>query len=200
MYKKGNLAMVQKANFDMLKNVAGTSGTILDLIAALKVYDPSIFGGMTGSIQRFPDISVAPTGFYVLAGQLIQRSTDAGLWAYAQSTNTLMTDAAWITANTGEHFSLGDGLTNFRLPDYRGFFDRAFDAGRTLDLSRAVGSYQADALKAHTHEIPLTIINGNFGATGSAPYPSTGTTTPSGLTGGTETRPKNIATLWCIKT
>ena len=43
--------------------------------------------------------------------------------------------------------------TTFNLPDLRGEFIRGLDAGRGVDSGRALGSFQADEIKAHTHTI-----------------------------------------------
>ena len=88
-----------------------------------------------------------------------------------------------------------------KLPDLRGEFVRGWDDSRGIDTSRSFGSAQSDALKSHNHTItPSTLVGraGSFSATGgnqplSEEYPVIGNT------GGTETRPRNIALLACIK-
>ena len=39
----------------------------------------------------------------------------------------------------------------FKLPDFRGIFLRGLDLGKQLDPNRALGDYQADSNKQHTH-------------------------------------------------
>jgi len=95
-----------------------------------------------------------------------------------------------------------------KLPDLRGYFIRG--AGRNIDATEAgtFGQRQADAFKSHSH--PYTDKWANFGAkttVGGAnetgwkstdPYTTSNlTTTASGDL--TETRPKNIALLYCVK-
>lgn len=52
----------------------------------------------------------------------------------------------------GTLYGAGDGINTFRIPDYRGCELRGWDHGRGLDPNRAFGSYQADAIKGHTHK------------------------------------------------
>jgi len=101
----------------------------------------------------------------------------------------------------GGAFNKGDeGAGNFRLPESRGEFLRGWDHGRGVDAGRAIGSYQADMLKSHTHGAKI-----NQGAAGSGftTIYSSGTQNNSEVyiqaEGGVETRPRNLAVMWCIK-
>jgi phage-related tail fiber protein len=96
-------------------------------------------------------------------------------------------------------FSTGDGSTTFRIPDLRGEFLRAWDDGRGVDTARAIGTWQADRLRSHTHEIE---VNSTSAA---GPRLATGTgasgagTIPTVAAGGAETNPRNVALLACIR-
>ena len=98
------------------------------------------------------------------------------------------------------NFYGGNGTTTFAVPDLRGQFLRGFDDGAGVDPGRVFGSTQDDAFEAHTHIIPDS--GGAAGAKTVAGTVSkvenytTGGDTSS--TGGTETRPKNVALLPCI--
>lgn len=92
------------------------------------------------------------------------------------------------------------GLTN--APDLRGEFVRGWDNGKGTDPGRALASTQLDEFKGHTHEY--------FGASYTSAAPGGGTPLASSArsasmgntssTGGSETRPRNIALMYCIKT
>lgn len=127
-----------------------------------------------------------PTGYLECNGATISRTTYAGLFAVI-----------------GDTFGEGDGSTTFELPDLRGEFIRGWDSSRGVDDGRVFGSAQADELKAHTH----TITTSGSDTVSSPPNnrPATSNTNDfqtksTNTTGGTETRPRNVALLPCIKT
>lgn len=134
-----------------------------------------------GAICAF-GMSTVPTGWLYCNGQTVSRTTYARLFAAISTT-----------------FGAGDGSTTFALPDLRGYFARGWDDGRGVDTARAFGSNQADELKAHTHTVPAQ-SNAN---SGTFVEDADGTGTPqavnTGSTGGTETRPLNIALAYFIK-
>jgi hypothetical protein len=81
--------------------------------------------------------------------------------------------------------------------DLRGQFIRGLDQGAGVDPSRTLASAQADDFKSHTHSgAPSGSIGVNTSSSAFIPSGASGTT---GATGGTETRPKNIALLYCQK-
>lgn len=81
------------------------------------------------------------------------------------------------------------------LPDLRGEFLRGWDHGRGVDSGRVLGSYQADETKAHTHGLGVA-----GAAAGVVPVTtSSGTNSATAANGGSETRPRNMALLVCIK-
>lgn len=101
----------------------------------------------------------------------------------------------------------GEPAGYFRLPESRGEFLRGWDHGRGVDPGRAVGSYQLDELKKHRHPQyeydsgnSTPIPDGSFAYDLNANI-ATGydRTALIGYTGGSETRPRNLAVKWCIK-
>ncbi|WP_299949065.1 phage tail protein [uncultured Ruegeria sp.] len=141
--------------------------------------------GLTGALMPFA-MSTAPTGWLECDGSAVSRTTYAALFTAIGTT-----------------YGTGDGSTTFNLPDYRGEFIRGWDNGRGVDSGRTIGSAQADELEAHTHDI--FVSNETTGSSVSAGPRLVGSTTSnadqtSGSTGGSETRPRNVAAMICIKT
>lgn len=121
-----------------------------------------------------------PPGWLVRDGAAISRTAYADLFAVL-----------------GTRHGAGDGFNTFNLPDDRDLFDRGW-AGATS--GRALGSYQADDFKSHTHGVPDANQNAGFGGNafdtgGNKAFQFVATS----ATGGTETRPKNRAYLPIIK-
>lgn len=89
-------------------------------------------------------------------------------------------------------------LVGANVPDLRGEFIRGWDNGRGVDPSRAIGTSQAQAIQSHNHSISVVI---GTGGTGGIFYQNatTGGAQSTGSTGGTETRPRNVALMYCIK-
>jgi microcystin-dependent protein len=164
---------------------------------------PSVSLVPTGAVIIFPS-TIAPTGWLALSGQTLSRSTYSNLWTFAQSSGNIVTEAQWTSLSAYGAFTTGDLSTTFRIPDLRGRFIRSFGTQSTSVSSAAFGVNQNDEFKSHTHSLSLT-DNGD-GAVGGDAYASiyVANNPPYGKvignTGGTETRPKNIALLYCIKT
>ena len=98
--------------------------------------------------------------------------------------------------------------TTFNLPDLRGEFIRGMDRGRGVDIGRGFGTSQPDAFQDHIHSMPPQYYRGASPSgtrlfiaadTNGAQLASNGTGTPSTGNHGSETRPRNVALLPCIK-
>jgi phage-related tail fiber protein len=140
----------------------------------------------------------APPGFVKENGALLSRATYPALYAYAAASGNIVSEASWAGGNSGA-FSTGDLSTTFRIPDSRGEFIRGYDDSRGIDTGRVLGARQLDELKAHIHGngggFFITSSGGgvfNAGASG-------GQQSTTSSAGGSETRPRNIAKLACIK-
>ncbi|WP_268561170.1 phage tail protein [Pseudomonas protegens] len=155
-----------------------------------------------GAMVPFPKGTVPP-GFLEVDGSVQSAATYPDLAAYLGT-----------TFNTG-----GEGAGNFRLPESRGEFLRGWDHGRGVDAGRALGASQTDALQNITGE------SSTFPIGSTAPLSSSGafktnarSLVPTGIAGGgawssasidfdasrvartaAETRPRNLAVMWCIK-
>ena len=137
-----------------------------------------------GAVLPFA-MTTPPTGWLLCNGALVSRTSYATLFAAIGTT-----------------FGAGDLSTTFGLPDLRGEFVRGWDDGAGVDTGRIFGSTQTDAFAAHTHTTTITPTDrtgtgsdvGNGGGVSEAPL-----NIISSSVGGGETRPKNIALLYCIK-
>jgi microcystin-dependent protein len=132
-------------------------------------------------------------------------SAPAG-WLAANGSNVNRTTYAALFSALGTTYGAGNGSTTFALPDLRGYFVRgvgvAGQNGANSDgtVSGTFGQKQADDLKSHTHTYSDAGVSQTGLTGGPTPFANTGTTSrTTDATGGTETRPKNIAMLYCIK-
>ncbi|MHA1040046.1 phage tail protein [Enterobacter ludwigii] len=163
---------------------------------------------MVGAVVGFA-MNSAPEGWLAANGSAVSRTTYARLFS-----------------RIGTTYGVGDGVNTFNLPDYRAEFLRGLDSGRGIDAGRAIGSAQAQQSVNHSHLLPTTSGTGGDGLMTAVftddtsamtyypsgtnsynPSPSANTTlrtytaNASAIAGafGDETRPRNIAVLYCIK-
>lgn len=134
-----------------------------------------------GAVMAFA-MNTAPDGWIKCNGAAISRTTYAKLYLAIGTT-----------------FGAGDGSTTFNLPDLRGEFVRGWDDARGVDAGRALGSGQTDMFKSHTHTSNTSNVGTTLGTSGHAQADMGGSYILIGATGGSETRPRNIALLYCIK-
>lgn len=106
-----------------------------------------------------------------------------------------------LAAFLGTVFNQGnEGAGNFRLPESRAEFLRGWDHGRGVDVGRAIGSYQAGQIESHAHTYNVTSVTaGSGGVSTATPTDTAGTVKVTNVAGGNETRPRNLAVMWCIK-
>lgn len=128
-----------------------------------------------------------PVGWLECNGQSVSRTTYADLFSYIGTT-----------------YGSLSGST-FNLPDLRGEFIRGWDNGRGLDVGRVFGSAQGYAMENHGHVWNYTTVSGG-GSSNLATVFTTASGTVSNAVGtvtsaatSTETRPRNVALLPCIK-
>ncbi|MEG6507191.1 phage tail protein [Nitratidesulfovibrio sp. 1201_IL3209] len=140
-----------------------------------------------------PAGSSAPDGSLVCDGSARSRTAYAALFAVVGTT-----------------YGAGDGSTTFNLPDLRGEFRRGADLGRGVDTGRVVGSAQGDAFQGHWHAGWVGLLNVSAG--GSEVVRSNGVQASANAVRGpqsdgtngspriaSETRPRNVAVVTCIK-
>ena len=121
-------------------------------------------------------------------GQAIDRTTYSDLFGVISDT-----------------YGSGNSTTTFNVPDLRGTFVRGWSNGHSLDAGRTLGDFQVDSVKDHTH-----IFLSSPDAGGNDPNITSGTgrllntgmvsiETNTNVGGAGETRPHNIAMMYCIK-
>lgn len=150
----------------------------------------------TGMIAPFA-MSTAPTGWLECDGSAVSRTTYADLFTALSTTH-----------------GVGDGSTTFNVPDLRGEFVRGWDNGKGTDSGRTFASSQSD----NANSISQFNSSGSGQISGSSftvTVPTDGTyssylsmdgrltTYGQGAirfqTNGIETRPRNIAMMYCVK-
>ncbi|QMT41652.1 tail fiber protein [Neisseria shayeganii] len=179
--------------------------------------------GITDAASRTDVTQAAPPGTVMyFAG----RNPPAG-WLKANGAAVSRTTYAPLFAAIGTIYGSGDGSTTFNLPDVRGEFVRGWDDGRGVDAGRAIGSVQTDEIKRHVHKFissdvtgsdALAVVRsdlfeqdddvpdqlqhsdiiGDGSGWGDNGWAQPKLTSPY-ATGGTETRPRNVALLAIIK-
>ena len=180
---------LQKGLYDYSNN-GGTNDQVLVSLGgtgvnwkSLSVIDGSVPAGTVISYAS----STAPTGYLKCNGAAISRSTYSSLFS-----------------GIGTVFGAGDGSTTFNVPDLRGEFVRGWDDGRSIDTGRVFGSSQSDEFESHNHATSLDGYNvevqGGGGYTmGPGNRPQQAFTWSMTNSGGTETRPRNLSLMYCIK-
>jgi microcystin-dependent protein len=139
-------------------------------------------GVPSGAVAHFAR-NTAPTGWLKANGAAVSRTTYASLFSAIGTT-----------------FGVGDGSTTFNLPDLRGYFTRNWADNGSIDSGRSFGSTQADELKSHNHLFNVRTWAGYSSAfTSGTTFSAQNANQVTTDTGGTETRPTNIALLACIK-
>ena len=152
----------------------------------------NLIGADAGKVISYA-ANTPPTGYLECNGSAISRTTYSTLFAIVNTT-----------------WGVGDGSTTFNIPDLRGEFVRGWDNGKGTDSGRTFASSQIDNFQAHRHEIVLggdgnanstsaqrTVNDLNTGTTRSGVYKVDGANGTPRF--GSETRPRNIALMYCIK-
>lgn len=186
-------------------NTAAMNAAIAAAVGALSTIP-------VGAVEAFA-LASAPTGWLKANGGTIGNATSGGtlranadtsalftaLWEAFPNTVLAIQDSAGAASTRGAS-AAADFAANKRLPvhDLRGEFIRGFDDGRGVDSGRVNGGAQAQDIQSHTHGISSGAFTAGASSS-SYPIPSSGSGILSGATGGTETRPRNVALLVCIK-
>jgi microcystin-dependent protein len=143
-----------------------------------------VYGYLPGDIATSASPSAQRTGFLLCDGSVVSRGQYPDLFAAI-----------------GTYYGIGDGVSTFSLPDFRGLFLRGWSAAGANDPGRVFGSFQADAIIDHSHSVEVS-ANGSGSTARISTNGSTGGNSAysTGKTGGsTETRPKNQTVNYFIK-
>jgi len=145
----------------------------------------------TAASKGYVDATAAAT---VLSGAII-------MWG----TSTI--PSGWLECNGQSTAGYPNLIALFgtNLPDLRGEFIRGWDNGRDIDVDRELLSAQAQSMQAHTHtyeKASLSFITSQGGVlTTSTSRPNiVYSVTATSSTGTAETRPRNVALMFIVKT
>tara|TARA_B110000467_G_scaffold25763_2_gene23164 strand:+ start:1748 stop:2383 length:636 start_codon:yes stop_codon:yes gene_type:complete len=172
------------------------------LTGTLPAIDGSALTGIAGTpagVVIYHAANTPPTGFIKANGASLSTTTYADLFAAIG-------------------YTFGGSGSSFSVPDLRGEFMRGWDDSRGIDSGRAFGSSQSDAFQDHKHSQktgdvytnnpPIGHASGDNANSRSIPTESStrgilgvqATDMGSGVPRlASETRPRNIALLACIK-
>lgn len=170
-----------------------------------------------GCVEAFAR-STAPTGWLAANGNTIGSASSGAnnasadysalftvLWDNWSNTDLPILDSAGVASTRGAN-AAADFAANKRLPlpDLRGIFVRG-SGSQTISgvtYNKTFAAKENDALQAHTHASAAAASGSQIlaaGVNGAAVSGSTTGAINTGRSDSTETRPANIALLYCIK-
>ena len=138
-----------------------------------------------GTIMAFP-IDKIPNGWLICNGAAISRTTYKALF------NVI-----------GTTYGAGDGSTTFNLPDFQGKFLRGYGSYDSNRRSGNIAQVQEDTIQNHRHRFAAYGVKdgGGPGRSGSGYNWDAWTSwlSEDGFRQSAETRPINMAVIYCIK-
>ena len=131
---------------------------------------------------------------------------------YLKANGDTIPNGTGTVQSTTADFSALHAIVGATLPDLRGEFVRGWADNRNVDAGRTIRSTQGDQFKNHQHQFggdDQVRSQGGYTRLGDFSYDASSTTSGGGKhmrtkndntnSGGTETRPRNVALLMCIK-
>jgi len=193
----------------LLKLTSGIPSTAISGTDVKTINSTSILG--SGNILIDSSVGTVPIG------AVVPHMNSAVPTGYLECNGATVTTASYAALFAVIGYKYGGSSGSFVLPDLRGYFLRGWDHARGIDPDAAsrtnrgdgttgdnVGTKQADDYKAHTHSYTrYSNVRPNFSIDDTPYYVSDGTasgvTGTAPVTGGNETRPKNINVMFIIK-
>jgi len=204
-YLKANGAAVSRTTYAALFAVLVKSSTVTITIATPGVVTWTNHGLSANDPVQFTTTGALPTGltagvvYYVVGGASLTTDTfRVSASAGGAAINTTGSQSGTQTAINAP-YGIGDGSTTFNLPNLCGEFVRGWDDGRGVDTDRSFGSNQGQAIQAHTHTQTGSTLGPAAGVFAFGSGSGAAAIQATASTGGTETRPRNVALLACIK-
>ena len=124
-------------------------------------------------------------------------------WLECDGRDLSISDYGVLYAVIGQNYTTNSGLdtiSRFQIPDMRGLFVRGWSHGLNIDSGRSLGTTQDDMVGPHTHTYTAPLADGTASRFSTGRDNITNSTYDTAANTGTETRPKNIALIYCIKT
>ena len=211
----------------LAKMAGGTDGNLITYDASGD--PAYVATGSSGQALTSNGAGAAPTFQTVVnvpVGTVIWYGGSTAPTGYLKCNGDAIANGSGTTQSITANFSALYAIVGANLPDLRGEFIRGFDDGKGTDSGRAIRSTQAEAYKSHAHDTAhdvddpghshnLTVHSSDADANsyvnmsdgGSSATSSSISSATTGIDidiaveaeGGTETRPRNVALLACIK-
>lgn len=176
--------------------------------------------GSTNTISGISSVTDDIGGYVSIppgAVQFFARNSAPSGWLKANGASLNTTTYSSLFSAIG--YTFGGGGASFNIPDLRGEFIRVWDDSRGVDSGRSFATSQSEMINQHRHWVSAAAIDDrNFTGSGgntqdlglvsdAGSYSSTDpnsaagryTRNDPGFGSNTETRPRNIALLACIK-
>ena len=190
-----------------VRDFTGHGGSLWQFTNWVSGWQISSIASVVGITFTGTDLTAAPSGLPVGTSITFNTSTVPDSFLEEDGSAVSRTTYADLFAVLGTTFGIGDGATTFNLPDKRGEFLRGWDNGAGNDpdaVTRTdrgdgttgdfVGTKQDGEVGPHVHSGWNSSANGPTG--GGTNWGRPGDTDANT---GSETRPRNINVMYCIK-
>ena len=200
----GNITVTQ-TGYGCDNPITVSSGSSINIASTSNAYGRKFIQTTTPTSPCDGDIwydtSGGTTGDNTPAGTVIYHAASAAPTGYLKANGASLSTTTYAALFAAIGYTFGGSGASFKVPDLRGEFLRGWDDSRGIDTGRDFGTAQTDDFKSHSHSDPTwNGVSGSYEVpTGAYGYDYGPQSAPTGSTGGTETRPRNIALLACIK-